>query len=53
MIIDVPQIEHGLLEKMQELLDALPVSHPKRKFIEVDLHKMLSRNSGEKLKLTI
>ncbi|MCG0275517.1 MAG: NERD domain-containing protein [Thermosediminibacteraceae bacterium] len=48
MIIDVPRIEHGLVEKMQELLDTLPVSHPKRKFIEADLHKMLSGNSGEK-----
>lgn len=48
MIIEVLQIQHGLIERLQRLLDNLPVSHPKRRFIEADLYKLLRGRSGEK-----
>lgn len=37
-----------MVSKLRELLENLPASHPKRKFIEADLYRLLSGQSGEK-----
>lgn len=38
----------GLAEKLQELLDALPLSHPKQKLVEADLCRVRGGEKGEK-----
>jgi len=48
MILDVPQAEVGLAEKLQGLLDALPLSHPKRKLVEADLYRVRGGEKGER-----
>jgi len=48
MILQVPQCNTSTTELMQTLLESLPLSHPKRKMIEIDLYKMRSGQSGEK-----
>lgn len=48
MILSVPQAETNLAEELQNLLDKLPTTHPKRNKIEANLRKILSGATGEK-----
>ena len=48
MILDIPQNERKMAAQLEELLNVLPVNHPKRHYIEIELRKILSGESGEK-----